>query len=81
MLHGPAASDWAVAERVWRELGASAKPGSALWYEAKYGVAKALFLQGKRRECRDRLAYLRATRGFGEPPWKERFESLWEECQ
>ncbi len=73
-------SDWGLAEQQWRRLANRLRPGSASWYQAKYGVAASLLKQGKRRECRERLDYLKATRGFGPQPWATKLQELRKKC-
>ena len=80
LAHGEGETEWREAEAAWRYLALRLKPGSAPWYEAKYGVARALFLQGKKEDCRQRLQYLKATRGFGPPPWEQRLRDLARQC-
>jgi TolA-binding protein len=76
LLSSDQQSDWQKAEKQWRRLTVLTRPGSSAWYEAKLGVAQAMFVQGNRQACAERLRYLKATRGFGNPPWSEKLETL-----
>ncbi len=80
LMAGERRAEWALAEQQWRRLASRLKPGTADWYEAKYGVANSLWLQGKKSECRERLEYLKATRGFGPPAWSQRLAKLARQC-
>ena len=81
LLQSADRDDHRLAEQAWRRLAAMTRPGTAAWWEAKYGVAQSLFRQAKRTECADRILYLQATRAPLPEPWGERFRVLLEKCR
>ncbi len=81
LLRSDRRDDWPKAEQAWRRLASSTRPGSDIWYDAKYGVARSLLKQGKPKPCLERIRYLLATRGPLPGPWDERFKALAEKCR
>lgn len=54
------ATHLAKAARLWREVEAKSKPGSATWYEARLSTAELLVEQGRLNECRKLLTITKA---------------------
>jgi hypothetical protein len=63
--------------KIWEEIEAGVKPGSELWYEAKYTRAKCYFEKGQKQQGADIINVLKATNpAMGGPEMKQRFEDL-----
>ncbi|GIW40697.1 MAG: hypothetical protein KatS3mg076_1274 [Candidatus Binatia bacterium] len=69
--------DFEGAETAWRALAERSSPGDAVWYEARYEVARLLVARNKADEACKFLRDLRpAWVGLGNPELRRKFEEL-----
>lgn len=82
LLAGDDPQAWNKALEHWRRIANRARPGTELWYKAKYAIAVALSKLGQQREAADRIQYLQATTpGLADTPWAAKFRELLRQCQ
>lgn len=81
LLESPDSARWAQAAVEWRRIDKASPPETEAWFRAKYGVARALFQQGKKREAAVHIQLLQTTHNLDASALKAQFIELLRKCE